>query len=275
MLALAAPPASAQTCPGNPSALGVARTVEIDTKGGPGFGFEHFNTHDFLLMNEVVLTFDDGPWPNNTRAILTALAAHCTKAVFFAIGKHAMWHPEILREVAEKGHTIGSHTWSHIDLSRMPVDKAKADMEMGISAVRRAVGDAAAPFFRFPALKHPPELVKYAGERNLGIFSTDVDSFDFKFRNADTFVPTVISRMKKKGKGILLLHDFQRMTAAAVPELLVQLKANGFKIVHMRAKGPVQSLPQYDTEIVSQLKGPAAVVSERPTSSVVRTVPSN
>ena len=272
-LTLVSAPAAAQTCPGNPAALGIARTVEIDTKGGPGFGFEHFKTHDFLQMNEVVLTFDDGPWPNNTQAILKALAFHCTKAVFFAIGKHAMWHPEILREVAAQGHTIGSHTWSHIDLTRMPVDKAKADLEMGISAVRRAVGDSAAPFFRFPALKHPPELVKYTGERNLAIFSTDVDSFDFKLHKAETFVPTVIARMKKKGKGILLMHDFQRMTAAAIPELLAQLKANGFKIVHMRAAVPVKSLPEYDAEILKQMKGPASLVSERPTASVVKTVP--
>jgi hypothetical protein len=51
------------SCPGNPDALGISRVVEIDTTGGPGFGFEHFKTHDFLREGEVVLTFDDGPWP--------------------------------------------------------------------------------------------------------------------------------------------------------------------------------------------------------------------
>src|SRR5688500_14324852 len=77
---------AAKTCPGNPNALGVARTVEVDTSGGPGFGFEHFRTHDFLQQGEVVLTFDDGPWPGRTPAVLKALADHCTKAVFFPIG---------------------------------------------------------------------------------------------------------------------------------------------------------------------------------------------
>src|SRR5262249_42013515 len=65
----------------NPNALGLARTVEVDTTGGPGFGFEQYKAHDFLLLKEVVLTFDDGPWPNNTRAVLEALAEHCTKAI--------------------------------------------------------------------------------------------------------------------------------------------------------------------------------------------------
>ena len=73
----------------NPDALGVSRVVEVDTTGGPGFGFEHFKQLDFLTDKEVVLTFDDGPWPGNTPAVLKALADQCTKAVFFSIGKHA------------------------------------------------------------------------------------------------------------------------------------------------------------------------------------------
>jgi hypothetical protein len=79
--AAASPPAVAPTAGcANPNALRIARTVEIDTTGGPGFGFEHFKMHDFLQPGEVVLTFDDGPWLNNTAAVLAALAQHCTKA---------------------------------------------------------------------------------------------------------------------------------------------------------------------------------------------------
>ena len=56
--------------------------VQIDTTGGPGFGFEHFKAYDFLRDKEVVLTFDDGPWPGNTERVLKALADQCTKALF-------------------------------------------------------------------------------------------------------------------------------------------------------------------------------------------------
>ena len=103
----------------NPNALGVERVVQIDTTGGPGFGFEHFKAYDFLRDHEIVLTFDDGPWPGNTERVLKALADNCTKALFFPIGKHSGWHPEILKQVAAAGHTIGSHTWSHKDLSKL------------------------------------------------------------------------------------------------------------------------------------------------------------
>jgi peptidoglycan-N-acetylglucosamine deacetylase len=64
--------------------------VEIDTTGGPGFGFEHFKQYDFLRDKEVVLTFDDGPWPGNTPAVLKALAGECLKATFF----EWLWHQQ-------------------------------------------------------------------------------------------------------------------------------------------------------------------------------------
>src|SRR5262245_46183214 len=98
-----APVAPIQANCSNPNAIGVSRIVEIDTTGGPGFGFEHFKTHDFLREGEVVLTFDDGPWPKNTPAVLAALQAHCTKAIFFPIGLHATYEPGILKQVAAGG----------------------------------------------------------------------------------------------------------------------------------------------------------------------------
>jgi peptidoglycan/xylan/chitin deacetylase (PgdA/CDA1 family) len=262
--------ALAQACPGNPNALGIARTVEIDTSGGPGFGFEHFREHDFLDQGEVVLTFDDGPWPQRTPAVLKALASHCTRAIFFPIGKHATYEPSILKQVAAAGHSIGSHTWSHQNLSAKPVQEGKDEIEKGISAVAWAVGGPTAPFFRFPALRHPPELVSYLGERNIAIFSTDMDSFDFKMRRPEQVRKAVMAKLKKFGKGIVLMHDFQQATAGAAADLLNDLKDGGYKIVHMRAKSPVTTIASYDEEVRKNSKVPT--VSTRPTSSVVRTI---
>jgi peptidoglycan/xylan/chitin deacetylase (PgdA/CDA1 family) len=274
---VAPPPSAANPCLANPNALGVARTVEIDTSEGPGFGKEHFNMHDFLRPNEVVLTFDDGPWQATTPAVIAALAEHCTKATFFPIGKHATYYPEILRQLAEAGHTIGNHTWGHKDLSKKPYDTdleaAKAEIEMGISAVQMAVGGPVTPFFRFPALRHPPELVKYMAERNIAMFSTDVDSFDFTIRRPEQVVQSVMTRLKKNGKGIVLMHDFQQSTAKALPELLKELKANGYKVVHMRAKDPATTIAKYDELVRKEQKLP--VVSSKPTSTVVRTIDGN
>ncbi|MDE2472214.1 MAG: polysaccharide deacetylase family protein [Bradyrhizobium sp.] len=257
----------------NPDALGIARVVEIDTTGGPGFGFEHFKQLDFLRDHEVVLTFDDGPWVGNTPAVLKALADECTTGIFFSIGKHATYYPEILRQVLAAGHTIGSHTWSHATLTnkKLTEDQRKEEIEKGFSAVKWALdGVSPAPFFRFPALQHPPEMVTYLGTRNIAIFSCDLDSFDFKARNAQQVIDVTMKKLDKLGKGIILLHDFHKHTAEALPELLRKLKADGYKVVRMIPKAPVQTLPQYDEEILKDTKLPT--VSDRPVSSVVQTI---
>jgi peptidoglycan-N-acetylglucosamine deacetylase len=265
--------APAAACPGNPNALGVSRVVEIDTTGGPGFGSEQFKTYDFLQPGEVVLTFDDGPWPGNTPAVLSALAAQCTKALFFPIGEHATWHPQILKEVAAAGHTIGSHTWSHADLAKLPADQAEEEIEKGFSAVRAALGQPESPFFRFPGLRYSSELVSYLGTRNISTFSADFDSLDFKIHQPDRVIASVMTKLKKNGKGIVLMHDFQHGTSLALPELLAQLKANGYRIVQVRAKAPVTTLAQYDEQVGKLLGGASA--DAKPLSSVVHTIDSS
>ena len=254
----------------NPDALGISRTVEIDTTGGPGFGADQFKAHDFLEPGEIVLTFDDGPWPGNTPAVLAALAAQCLKATFFPIGQHVSWHPDILRQVVAKDHTIGSHSWSHVNLAKKSLPEAKDEIENGVSAVAITAGRPLAPFFRFPGLSQTPELTAYLAERNIGIFSIDVDSFDFKLKNPDKVITSVMTKLEKRGKGIVLMHDFQHSTAVALPTLLLQLKAKGFKVVHLKAKDPVVSLPQYEAAMVKTRTG--QTVDGRPTASVVRTV---
>lgn len=256
----------------NPNALGVSRVVSIDTTGGPGFGFEHFKQLDFLRDHEVVLTFDDGPWPANTPAVLKALADECTTGIFFPIGKHATYHPEILRQVYAAGHTVGSHTWSHENLNnkKLTEDQKKDEIERGLAAVKWALETSPSPFFRFPALQHPPEMVTYLGNRNIAIFSCDLDSFDFKSKNSQQVIDTVMKKLAKLGKGIILMHDFQKHTAEALPTLLTQLKAGGYKVVAMRAKFPATVLPQYEQELAKDVKLPT--VSSRPVNSVVTTV---
>jgi peptidoglycan/xylan/chitin deacetylase (PgdA/CDA1 family) len=280
----AAPAPSAATNPGsakaipacdNPDAIGLSRVVEIDTTGGPAFGTEHFKQYDFLRDKEVVLTFDDGPWPENTPMVLKALKDNCTKATFFEIGKHATWRPDLSRDVAAAGMTVGNHTWSHKDLARNPyakdIELAKEEIEMGVSAVHMAVGGPTAPFFRFPSLQQPPELMAYLGTRNIAIFSTDLDTFDFKLRKPEDVIKSAMTKLAKNGKGIVLMHDFQHATAEALPELLRQLKAGGYKIVHMVPKEPITTLAKYDDMVRAQDKFSTSN-NTRPASSVVKTI---
>jgi peptidoglycan/xylan/chitin deacetylase (PgdA/CDA1 family) len=271
----AAAPAHAIPACDKPDALGLSRIVEIDTTGGPAFGTEHFKQYDFLRDHEVVLTFDDGPWPNNTPMVIKALQDNCSKATFFEIGEHATWHPEISKQVAAAGMTIGSHTWSHKDLARNPyakdIEQAKNEIEMGVSAVHGAVDGPIAPFFRFPDLQQPAELMTYLGTRNIAIFSADIDTTDFKLNKPEAVIKSVMTKLAKTGKGILLMHDFRPATAEAMPELLKQLKAGGYKVVHMVPKDAVVTLPKYDEMVRAQDKFSNAN-NTRPQTSVVKTI---
>jgi peptidoglycan/xylan/chitin deacetylase (PgdA/CDA1 family) len=265
-----APQPARSTC-ANPDALGVSRMVVIDTTGGPGFGFLQYKQFDFLSDKEVVLTFDDGPWPT-TPAVLKALADECTKGLFFPVGKHTTYHPEILRQVYAAGHTVGSHTWSHahLDSKKMTEAQMKEEIEKGYSAVKMAIGTAPAPFFRFPGLGHTQGALGYLASRNISMFSVDVDSNDFKSSGPDQVINNVMTKLDKQGKGIILMHDLQKHTAQALPTLLRRLKAGGYKVVQMRAKEQLETLPEYDAMLVKDQKTPA--VASRPISSVVQTV---
>jgi peptidoglycan/xylan/chitin deacetylase (PgdA/CDA1 family) len=185
-------------------------------------------------------------------------------------GEHAKWHPQITKEVVEAGMTIGTLTWSHKDLERKPYasdfEQAKKELEMGFSAVHMAAGVPIAPFFRFPYLQHPPQLLTYFAKR-------------ISRRFPPTWIPSisgsknarVMSKLEKRGKSIILMHDFQDSTAEGLPELIRELQAGGYKVVHMVPREPLTTPAKYD-EMVAERDKPS-VNNTGPASSVVHTIP--
>jgi peptidoglycan-N-acetylglucosamine deacetylase len=233
----------------NADALGVEREVYIDTTAGPRLGAQQYTDADFLQPQEVILTFDDGPWPVNTPMVLAALTHHCTKATFFPIGTHALLYPDILKQVAALGHTVGGHTWSHPYLSRLEHRNAIDEIEKGFSAVKVATGLAPAPFFRFPFLDDSKASLAHLATRGIATFSTDVDSLDYAIARPEVVVRSVLYALQDKRKGIILLHDFQEVTAKAALNLLDALKAGGYKVVHVKPKVQLSTLPTMDKAI--------------------------
>ena len=158
---LSALPATAQTCPGNPDALGTARVLKVNVATTPRVGHKQFPTTLPLAAKEVVLTFDDGPWPGTTPKVLDALKRECVHATFFLLGRNAEEAPALVRRELADGHTIAYHTFSHPLLDRMSLAAADAEVDRGVAAVDHAAyGDETAanqhpakphtPFFRFP-----------------------------------------------------------------------------------------------------------------------------
>jgi peptidoglycan/xylan/chitin deacetylase (PgdA/CDA1 family) len=237
-------PASAQEACG-PDKLGVSRTATINAVGGAHFGAQ-YKSPPLLADGEVVLTFDDGPSRVQTRPILEALAAHCTKATFFMLGQMALAEPQLVKEVASRGHTVATHTWSHPNLQHSPQDKAQNEIEMGFSAVQQASGKPIAPFFRFPYLRDTPLTLTHLRSRQMAIFGIDIDSRDFETREASAVYERVLRDVSLKRKGIILFHDIHGSTARALPRILEELKRRGFRVVHLSPKAAAETLAEYD-----------------------------
>jgi peptidoglycan-N-acetylglucosamine deacetylase len=243
---LTAGTAQAADCPGNPKALGVSRVQDIDTKGGPRFGQQQYKDGDFLDDGEVVLTFDDGPARAYTQAVISALAAHCTKATFFMVGQRALQDVAMVREVAARGHTIGTHTWSHENM-RKAGQGGRREIELGFSAVSQALCRPVAPFFRFPYLADTGPMMSHLQSRQVGNFSIDIDSYDYRSQDPADVHRRIMGELAVKRKGILLFHDIQPSTARALPGLLADMKAKGFRVVHIVPTAPVQTLAEFDS----------------------------
>lgn len=226
--------------------LGVSRVVEIDATGGPRFGAPGPEPFQLLQDKEVVLTFDDGPMRRFTRPILDALDEECVKATFFIVGRMALSDPDTLRNTAARGHTIALHSWSHKRLDRIGTAASKQEIELGLSATALALGQPVAPFFRFPYLGESSAMRAHLKTRDIANIAIDVDSRDFLTRNPSVMRRNVMAQLAKKGRGIILFHDIQPATAGGIRALLGELKAKGYKIVHIVPKGQIATLPEFD-----------------------------
>jgi len=227
--ALAAPDCS------NPQLLGTSRTITVRPTDFPRIGTEQYAESLRLKNREVVLTFDDGPVHGHSAKVLDALAAECVKATFFMLGINVAEAPSLVRRAFEEGHSIGTHTFSHLHLDEVPFEKAKQEIELGIEAVTEALGKgrSPAPFFRAPYLGITKDLERFLYARGLMVWDIDVDSLDWSVDAPEKVIENTLAVLEKKGKGILLMHDIKSQTARAMPVLLSELKRRGFRIVHV------------------------------------------
>jgi peptidoglycan/xylan/chitin deacetylase (PgdA/CDA1 family) len=233
---VAAQTASAGDCRGHPDALGTSRTLVVDPREHPRIGTMQYAQTLPLEDHEVVLTFDDGPLPRNSNQILQILADQCVKATFFTIGQQANANPEGVRKVRDAGHTVATHTQNHpLNMQRLPIDRAIKEIDDGIASVTAALGDgtAPAPFFRIPGLARADATEAYAASKGIQVWSADFPADDWRHVSPQRVYDLAIQRLEAKGKGILLLHDIQARTVAALPRILHELKARGYRIVHV------------------------------------------
>lgn len=237
MLAIGSPVALAADCPGHPDALGTSRTLVVDPREHPLIGTMQYRETLPLKDHEVVLTFDDGPLPKYSNQILKMLDDECIKATFFIIGQQAKANPEGVRKLIAAGHTVGTHSMNHpLTFDRMPIEKAEAEINGGIEWTSAAMTDPSkqlAPFFRIPGLMRAEGVENHLISRGIQVWSADFPADDWRHVSSDRVYQLAMQRLEAKGKGILLLHDIQARTVAAMPKIIRDLKARGYRIVHV------------------------------------------
>lgn len=246
----------AAACSDAEGGLAVSRVVEIDASNGPLYGdLSRFAKEEsFLQPKEVVLTFDDGPMPWITKSILDTLDKYCTKATWFAVGRMAIAYPSSVKDIMARGHTMGTHTWSHpLNLRRIGLEKATDQIERGFAAVALAAGQPIAPFFRFPGLSDSDPMLAHLQARGIAAFTVDVVSNDSYIGDASRLAQYTIRQIEARQGGIVLFHDIKAATAKALPTILAALKAKGYKVVHMRSKTTFQPKPEYAAELAPAL----------------------
>jgi peptidoglycan/xylan/chitin deacetylase (PgdA/CDA1 family) len=234
--------AQAADCP-RQGTLGTSRILAVDAATTPRVGLKNFSQTLPLADHEVVLTFDDGPWPPTTPRVLATLAHECVRATFFLIGKPASEHPDLVRRIAAEGHSIGHHTWMHRSLRQIPPEETTEEIDRGIAAVEMALHGVATnvpstPFFRFPGFETTPATLELLQSRGIVVFGADLWASDWITMTPQHELKLLIDRLRSTRRGIILLHDPKERTAAILPAFLRYLRDNDYRVVHLVPAGP-------------------------------------
>jgi peptidoglycan-N-acetylglucosamine deacetylase len=234
--------AAAEPCPGHPDALGTERVLAVDAATTPRVGRKSFPDTLPLQRKELVLTFDDGPWPGTTPKVLDALKSECVRATFFLLGRNVAANPAIARRELAEGHSLGHHSFSHPLLGRIAPARAEAEINRGIAQDEFALygrrrSDPTTPFFRFPGFVSNRALLDRLQTRHIVVFGADVWASDWLPMSPQQELRLILARIDHVGSGIVLFHDTKSQTAAMLPAFLRELKRRGYHIVHVVPAG--------------------------------------
>ena len=261
-----------------PDALGTARTIVLDPNKHRSLNGKEASLG--LRHKEVILTFDDGPIKGKTTRILETLKKECVKATFFYVGTMARAYPRLVRKVVNQGHTLGHHTHSHNRLPEYSNKQISSLIDRGVRSLQKvAYNDNSAtprtPFFRYPYLARNKRTDKLVAEKGLITFGANIDSLDWKKSSPKQLHDRIMKKLRKQGRGIILMHDIQTRTAKMLPDLLRTLKAEGYKVVHVVGKPHerpaskplvVASLPKSAEKLTSAV-APQVAVKKKQLSS--------
>jgi peptidoglycan/xylan/chitin deacetylase (PgdA/CDA1 family) len=217
----------------------LSRVVAVDSTNGAVYAGQKADdpASSPLVLNskEIVLTFDQGPHPSNTKYILDILDHHCVKATFFFAGSAALANPSSVRDVSQRGHTLAAGpSPASADFGEIGFEAAKMEVEKGLTAVAKASNAPAAPFFRVAATNVAPDVLAYLKERGVSLWSIDLAAGDEEpGLTATKLANRTLAKIQQAGKGVIQFHDTKKVTVDALDSILYNLKLGGFRVVHI------------------------------------------
>ncbi len=195
---------------------------------------------------QIALTYDDGPNDPHTLKLLEVLARHDVQATFFMIGRYVQQRPNIARAVAQAGHVIGNHTFTHPLLTFKSASETRTELVDCRKALQDAIGEHS-NLFRPPFGGRRPATLRIA--RNLGLepIMWNVTGYDWTAPPAAVIEQKVVRQIR--GGDVILLHDGghrsigvdRSQTVIATDNLIARYKDNGYQFVtieEMQANGP-------------------------------------
>ena len=187
----------------------------------------HIKRHpgvDCAIAKCVALTFDDGPG-KYTEGLLDLLARENVPATFFLLGQNVQQYPHALQRMVTEGHQLGSHTFTHPDLTTLPPERVADELESTNEAIRKITGFA-------PDTVRPPYGAHNGATDRLihdPLILWDVDTLDWQHHDPARTVSVAMEAVR--GGSIILLHDIHKTSVQAVPELIGRLKGQGYSLV--------------------------------------------
>ena len=174
---------------------------------------------------KIALTFDDGPHPVYTEQMLEVLEEAQVPATFFLLGQNIEGHEELVKEIAEKGHLIGNHTFHHVQITGLPKEKACEEIEETSQLIEELTGKGT-------EYVRPPFGTWNEGlESSLDLIPVmwTIDTLDWTTQNVDSIVEHVVKNVGEND--IILMHDSYKSTVQATERIISLLKAEGFEFV--------------------------------------------
>lgn len=232
-----------------PGAAGLRRVV-VGTVSGDVVASETVKPPEPMVLQrtiderrkKVALTFDDGPWPRQTDAVLRVLASEGVPATFFLIGKQVKAHPEIVRRVVQAGHAVGNHTYHHVDLAATDGERLARE----IAGTNRAISAASGVeprWLRPPGGAIDADAYRAAADQHLRVVLWTVDPQDWRNGKTAAQIEADVVRSVRPG-AVILLHDGggdRSQTIAALPGIIKKLRARGYEFVPLSQLGAVKT----------------------------------